>query len=148
MEDHESQAGEFPRPLGGLLCLDFVNTVHSRGATPPHSYLRHYADLVRWSLHVGSLDESQARHLLDFGRRRPEEAAHTFAAALALRDTLDRIFGAVAHDKPPAPSDLDALRAAHCAALHHARLVPAADGYVWEWVEADALDRVIWPVVP
>ncbi len=152
MEDHESQAdelasGELPRPLGGVLCLDFVNTVHSRGASPPHNYLRHYADLVRWSLHVGSLDESQARHLLLLGERRPAEAAHTFAAALALRETLDRVFGAVAHGETPASGDLDALRAAHCAALHHARLVPAADGYVWEWAEADALDRVIWLVI-
>jgi predicted RNA-binding Zn ribbon-like protein len=57
------------------------------------------------------------------------------------------VFVAIARKGSPTPIDLDALRAAYCAALQHARLTPAADGgYVWDWIEAEALDRVIWPI--
>jgi predicted RNA-binding Zn ribbon-like protein len=135
-----------PALHGGALCLDFVNTVDSRGASQPGQHLRQYADLARWGWHAGALSEPQARRLLEAGARRPAEAAQTLAEALALREAIYRIFAAIARKQSPASIDLDALRAAYCAALQHARLTLAAGGYAWEWAEVDALDRVLWPV--
>jgi predicted RNA-binding Zn ribbon-like protein len=146
-DDELTHAG-MPQLLGGVLCLDFVNTVGSRGDRQPSQHLRQYADLVRWSWHVGALDEPQALRLLQAGARRPEEAERAFTQAIALRETIYRIFVAGARRSLPAPADLDTLRAAYCAALQHAQLAPAAGGsYEWGWNETEALDRAIWPVV-
>jgi predicted RNA-binding Zn ribbon-like protein len=137
---------EMPGLLGGVLCLDFVNTVDSRGASQPGQYLRQYADLVRWSWHVAALTEPLARRLLEAGARQPAEAARTFAEAIMLREAIYRIFVATARKASPAPIDLDALRGAYCTALQHARLTPMGGGYEWDWTAADALDRVTWLV--
>ena len=136
-----------PGLYGGALCLDFTNTVDSRLVSEPGQHLRHYADLVRWGWHAGVLGEPQARRLLDAGARRPAQAAQTFAEAIVLRETIYRIFVAIARQGSPAPADLDGLHVAYCAALRHARLTRAMGGYEWRWAEADILDRVTWPVV-
>jgi predicted RNA-binding Zn ribbon-like protein len=138
--------GEMPCLLGGVLCLDFVNTVDSRRASHPAEYLRQYADLVRWSWYVAGLTGPQARRLLESGATRQAAAERTFARAIALRESIYRIFMAMAHGESPTNGDLDALRAAYCTALRHARPTPATGGYTWEWADADALDRVIWPL--
>jgi predicted RNA-binding Zn ribbon-like protein len=135
-----------PGLYGGALCLDFVNTVDSRGMSEPGQHLRRYADLVRWGWHTATLGEPEAWRLLDAGARQPAEAAHTFAEAIALRECIYRIFVAIARQAPPAIVDLDWLHAAYCAALQHARLTPVAGGYEWRWTEADTLGRVIWPI--
>jgi predicted RNA-binding Zn ribbon-like protein len=136
-----------PGLYGGVLCLDFVNTVDSRGTSEPGQHLRHYADLVRWGWHAGALGEPQARRLLATSARRTAAAAQTFAEAIALRETIYRIFVAIVRQGSPAPADLDRLHLAYCAALRHVRLTPAVGGYEWRWAEADTLDRVIWPIV-
>src|SRR5262245_29211439 len=135
-----------PSLYGGVLCLDFVNTVDSRGVSEPGQHLQRYADLVRWGWHAGALGEPMARRLLATSVHRPAEAARTFAEAIVLRETIYRIFVAIAHQGSRAPADLDGLHLAYCAALRHARLTPAVGGYEWRWAEMDALDRVIWPV--
>src|SRR5262245_41414843 len=136
-----------PSLYGGVLCLDFVNTVDSRGVSEPGQHLQSYADLVRWGWHAGAFGEPQARRLLETSARRTAQAAQTFTAAIALRETIYRIFVAIVRQQSPAPADLDGLQLAYCAALRHACLTPAVDGYEWRWAEAEALDRVIWPVV-
>jgi predicted RNA-binding Zn ribbon-like protein len=138
---------DMPGLYGGVLCLDFVNTVASRGVSEPGQHLRYYADLVRWGWHAGALDELQARRLLEAGARQPAEAAQTFAQAIALRETIYRIFVAIARQGSPAPADLDELHVVYCAVLRRARLTQVMGGYEWRWAEADTLDRMIWPVV-
>src|SRR5918997_1975759 len=48
---------------GGVVCLDFVNTVGSRLADHPSEYLRSYEDLLDWSRQAGLLALEEAEGL-------------------------------------------------------------------------------------
>ena len=50
--------------LGGLLCLDFINTLDWRGARQPVEYMHTYEDLALWSHCAGVAGESEVAALL------------------------------------------------------------------------------------
>jgi predicted RNA-binding Zn ribbon-like protein len=135
------------RLLGGRLCLDFANTVDPRHGEHPHEFLAGYADLARWARHAGAVGPRDAHRLLDQAQRHPADADTTFRAARTLRDQLYRIFSSAAAGSTPDPDDLEALNRAHASAMTHARLVPSAGGFRWDWDEDPSrLDRMLWPV--
>ena len=137
----------FPRLLGERLCLNFVNTIESPRAHP-QDYLNSYADLVRWERHASILSDAETDRLLRQGTRQPEEAASVFARALILRQTLTRIFRAIAQGDPAQQPDLNRVQTEFCIALNHARLTPTDSGYGWRWdADDDSLDRPLWDVV-
>ena len=43
---------------GGILCLDFVNTVHHRKREPPEDYFTKSGDIVDWGLRTGIINEA------------------------------------------------------------------------------------------
>jgi predicted RNA-binding Zn ribbon-like protein len=131
---------------GGLLCLDFANTLEPRGAAPVRDWLGGYAELVAWARHAGALDGATAGRLLALAAGRPAEAS--FAAAIELREATYRAFAAIAEGATPAAADLTAIQRAYAEAMHHARLLPApgSDQLAWAWEEGDALDRAWWPM--
>jgi predicted RNA-binding Zn ribbon-like protein len=144
--DMELTHDHMPGLLGGVLCLDFVNTVDSWGANPPNQHLEHYVDLVCWGWYVGILNDEQAQQLAKDGAQRPAESQRIFAEAISLRDASHRVFAAIAHGETPQSSDLDMLHVSYTHALQQARLVPTQSGYQWEWENIDTLDSVIWPI--
>ena len=83
------------------------------------------AALVRWARHAGSLSEEEARCLRGEADRRPSEARVSFEGAVALRETVYRVFSAVARGEEPERSELEALTVAHREALAHPHVVPA-----------------------
>jgi predicted RNA-binding Zn ribbon-like protein len=138
---------------GGQLCLDFVDTVDWRLRDPPTELLTRYSDLVAWGRYVdvlygNVLTEAEAEELLRVASRRPEAACETLGEALALRETLYRLFRALARQTSASPADLAALNAALSHAMAHVRVAATATGYAWDWDQDDgALDRMLWPVV-
>jgi predicted RNA-binding Zn ribbon-like protein len=136
------------RLLGGRLCLDFTNTMDPRLGNHPHDFLADYNDLVQWGLHTGLLTEDKVEHLLRDAAHRLTEATMTFEQAIALREALYKIFSAISHSTFPKTTDLDTLKAAFVEAMMHARLIPAGQGFRWDWTERkNALDQMLWPVV-
>jgi predicted RNA-binding Zn ribbon-like protein len=134
--------------LGGRLGLDFANTADWHASDQPVEFLTSYSELVAWSRHVGILTERQVQHLVKEGARRPTDAAAVLQRAIAMREAIYRIFSAVSHGHGPHAGDLAALNAELSTALAQSRIVPAAEGFVWEWAgRDDALDRMLWPVV-
>jgi predicted RNA-binding Zn ribbon-like protein len=133
---------------GGLLCLDFANTLEPRGAAPVRDWLGGYADLVAWARHAGAIDAASAERLLALGAARPAAAAASFAAAVELREATYRAFAAVAEGATPAAEDLAMLQRAYAEAMRHARLLPdpASGQLAWAWEEDGALDRAWWPM--
>src|SRR5437763_853275 len=99
--------------LAGVLCLDFVNTVEPRveplDGGPLRDYVTSYADLVTWSRHAGTLDGPAAQGLLSAAAHHPHDAQALLDQAVALRETLYRIFSALAHHHMVADADLAAL---------------------------------------
>ncbi len=147
------QAGSVPLTvetielLGGWLCLDFVNTVDPRVGAHSRDFLTNYADLVLWSHHVGVLTEARRGYLLHAGAQHTVEASKIFARAIVLRETLYRVFSAIAGATTPERADLDVLQAEFAEAMQHASLVPTTEGFATAWLKnEDALDCILWPI--
>ncbi len=134
--------------VGGRLCLDFANTVSSHGPDHPNERLLGYGDLLLWSRRAGILPEHEQERLAHATAGRSAEAAAIFEQAFTLRETIYRIFSAVAAGQPAAPADLEQLNAMLRAAMAHAELVQGERGWEWGWApDPDALDRMLWPIV-
>jgi predicted RNA-binding Zn ribbon-like protein len=134
--------------VGGNLALDFVNTGgHGHGTEA----LRGYPDVVAWAEHAGALTEADAARLLRRARRDPVRAAAEFERTIMLRDSLSRLFGAVAANQMPdqaslggaSPDDasLAFLRRSEADALEHARLTWTGSRYAWSWDGDEELAR-------
>ncbi len=82
--------------VGGRLCLDFANTVSTRTETLRREYLATYGDLMAWSQHVRFLTDNEAETLLYNATRYPNLAVTVLDRAIALRETIYRIFSAIA----------------------------------------------------
>lgn len=133
--------------LGGKLCLDFANTADYHASDHPEELLTRYEDLVAWSQHVGLLAKSTAARLLREASRRPADAAAVLEQAIALRETIYRIFAAIAHGERPRQDDLAQLSAQAGHAFTRSQLVESGDGFRWEPLgDADALDQMLHPI--
>ena len=133
---------------GGLLCLDFANTVDDRPDVHPQEHLNSYNDLVSWGQQAQVLTEREAQRLLEEAAHRSAEAFRVLQQAVEIREAIFRIFKAVAEDASPEDEDLVLLSAAVADAQNHARIVPKEGGFIWDWAgNAGDLDRMLWPVV-
>ncbi len=133
--------------LGGKLCLDFANTADFHASDHPQELLTRYEDLVAWSQHVGLLDKPTVQRLLREASRRPADAAATVEQAIALRETIYRIFAAIAHGERPRPDDLALLSAQAGHAFTRSQLVESGKGFQWEPLrQVDALDQMLHPI--
>jgi predicted RNA-binding Zn ribbon-like protein len=147
MTDNFESPIEALRLVGGRFCLDFANTIEARGGIRPHECLHSFTDLLRWSHHVGLLQEELVQRLLEQARERPTEATTRYEQALALREAIYRIFAASARRMKPAADDLAHLSTSYAAALMHAHIIPSSGGFVWAWSGSDeenGLDCVLW----
>jgi len=133
--------------IGGLPCLDFVNTLAWRGTDAPQERLGSYNDLVRWGGHAGFISEPEARELLKKSGDSPSEAKKVFARAIKLREVLHSVFSAILSEGPPGSSDLDLLNAELGSAMSKMRLRTSGEGYelIFE-SDGTALDGVLWPI--
>ncbi len=133
--------------IGGDLCLDLANTAGNHNTDEPHEHLPSFGALVGWSEHAGILTRRQARALLEQAARRPAEAQRALDSAIVLRESLYRIFSAVARKDRVAAGDLDTLNDYLSQALPHARIVKDGDRLAWDWERPEhALDQMLWPI--
>jgi predicted RNA-binding Zn ribbon-like protein len=131
---------------GGDPALDFANTLGGRRDGPwDDEWLHRYEDLARWAGHAGLLPAGEIDGLLAHAAAHPRAAAAALADGLALREHVYRVMAAVADGAPPPAADLDALRAAHRAALAGARLQPHGAHLEWTY-DGDDLRRPLWLV--
>jgi predicted RNA-binding Zn ribbon-like protein len=126
--------------IGGLPCLDFVNTVGGwRQDQVIDDKLETYGDLVRWAKLGGMAIATPARP-------NQREAAKALARAHALRDALHRILNASVENRMPARADLAVLSAELARARAHQTLAAEHGTFLWKWDEAPAPDAILWRV--
>lgn len=131
---------------GGALSLDFVNTLGDRPLCREER-LGRYDDLVAWLRQAGAASGQTTARLLYRARARPGEARESLARALALRESLYRIFSRVANGAAPTTADLDELNVALAQALARLRIASGPGGPQWEWRSGEReLDLPLWPV--
>jgi len=138
---------EMPHLIGGVLCLDFVNTVDPRHAPGRREYLDSYPALVAWGSHAGAIDAEQGDRLREAAAVQPAEAGRVLSRAIGLREALYPLFSQAGRGPRPARADLGVLQAEVTGALAHFRVAWSPAGFGWEWDQASpGLDRVLWPV--
>jgi predicted RNA-binding Zn ribbon-like protein len=98
---------------GGNLALDLANT--RDGHAPARDYLWRPEDLVLWARHAAGLEIDVDEAVLD--------------RVLALRETVDAVFRAIATGSTPGAEDLQRLAAAQVPG----RLVAARDRFALTW---------------
>jgi predicted RNA-binding Zn ribbon-like protein len=136
-----------PKLVAGTLCLDFANTVDPRHAASREEHLPDYEALVSWARHAGVVGSEEAAELLAGARREPAAARRAHEDAIALRETLYSIFGAVARGRPCPPGPVQRLNERLAQALEKREIVSDGSGFAWGWTRDSTLDRVLWPVV-
>jgi len=116
--------------VAGSLCLDFVNTVDPRHAPQREERLRDYAAVLEWARQAG----------IEASPLEAAAASRVHEEAIALRETLYAIFGAVARgETPPA----DALRHLNDELARRPRQI--SDGFAWAPASGDGvLAPIVW----
>jgi predicted RNA-binding Zn ribbon-like protein len=69
------------------------------------------------------------------------------ADAVALRESIYRIFSATAHGRSPAKGDLDILNSYLAKAMSKAHIAKEGDHFRWGWNATDpSPDMMLWPI--
>jgi len=133
-----------PAPAADL-CLDFANTRMWRGTESPQETLHGLDDVIDWCVGRSLLSPERRQRIALAG----DAAAAAFAGILDLRETLYRLFSAVAAKAGAAPADLRAFTEALTAAPARSSIAAAPSGYGWSVPPAEPgarelLTPVLW----
>jgi predicted RNA-binding Zn ribbon-like protein len=131
-----------PSFIGGVTCLDFVNTVDPRHDELRDDCLRDYAQLLRWAVEARVLTADEHSRLAARSQEEPGLAGGVHSRALELREALYRLFTT----ERPARADLDRLTDETHRAWARAELAWTSGGWAWRWDSPTELDRVLWPI--
>ncbi len=127
------------------LCLDFTDVVDWRN----NSELREdpfdsYSKLLEWSRKQGILDAKQEAAL---SRSTPkDESARVLIDAIRLRESIYRIFSAVAHGKKAEMKDIGILNEYLSRGLSRVRVTEGGGTYTWRWDAEASPDMVLYPI--
>lgn len=130
---------------GGALCLDFANTMGDRPLRTEEDLVR-WSDLLAWAVQASVVSAREASPLKRWAAGAGRAAETALEEAKALRETIYRIFAALAAGRLVAAADLAALNRWLGASLTHLRAVSAAGGYGWGWEPSSDPRRLLWPV--
>ncbi len=139
MESEKTKKFDF---IGGDLSLNFANMVGNFDSEKPSEHIHSFADLAAWSEQAGIVSSDESGRLLNEAERNPKKAEVVLARAIALRESLYRIFFDVASDKKPKNKDLDILNQELSEAMRQARIFIKENDFVWDWTEA-GLDAML-----
>lgn len=134
--------------IGGLLCLDLVNTTGARDSGAPRERLRRYEDVLVWSCRAGILSTAEANRLRAAAARRPAEANRALTRVLRLREDLYRLLRAVVDGSKPSADVVQQVGKWWLADQRKRELTAVDRGFSLRLrVSADELDAMIWPLV-
>jgi predicted RNA-binding Zn ribbon-like protein len=133
---------------GGMLCLDFANTVsHRKIPQRLADHLQNYPELVSFAAQSKLLSPSQCEALLLHARRHSSDANRVLRQAIVLREALYRLFSTIVAGGAPAEDDLVRTSQFAVEALRHRKLVRVNGSYRWQWEgNQRGLERILWPV--
>jgi predicted RNA-binding Zn ribbon-like protein len=132
---------------GGLLCLDFVNTVGWHASSHPVEWLDSYAALIGWSQRAKILPEQQLLALLAYAQAHVDAAQRVYRRAIQLRGSLYRLFLSALHADPNTDNDLALLSEEYTAAVGRLRVVTTEGRFALKWPEdGHVLESPLWHI--
>jgi len=134
--------------IGGLPCLDLVNTTGARDSGAPRERLRRYEDVLVWCCRAGVLSTAEANRLRAAAAGRPAEARRALARVLRLREDLYRLLRPVAEGSKPSPEAVRQVGKWWRADRRKRELTAVDRGFALRLrASGDELDAMIWPLV-
>src|SRR5215469_12384420 len=134
---------------GGLLCLDFANTV-SRRKVPGKvcDHLASYSDLLAFAAQSRYFPAEFVRKLTAASQATPQAAAGAVEIAHRLREAIYRTFLACVDGRPATADDLKLIQNITVEGWKHSSLTKIGPGYRWlmRRDETAQFDGVLWPI--
>jgi predicted RNA-binding Zn ribbon-like protein len=113
------------------VCLAFANTRYWRGRPESVETVHGFGDLLDWLESKSGSAPAMIDQARAWAADEPAAASRAADEAIALRETIYRLFTAVAAEAQPAQRDLDQLNHALALAPPRARLIRGAKGFGW-----------------
>jgi predicted RNA-binding Zn ribbon-like protein len=133
---------------GGLLCLDFVNTVQTRKKAVFYEYLPDYATFLQWCTKVNIINLKEAEGYEAIAKQSPQKSVLAFQKVIAARELLYRLFSAKSAGEPVDGLVLDEFNALLADALQHIGFENSSKGPVQVWVNPQHdLTAPLWKVI-
>ncbi len=82
--------------MGGVLCFDFINTVHDRVNLPSYDYLPDYQAFIYWNKRLKVVPVNKIKRLESFSMRNSGLAGKTLSEIKKRREILYKFFSSVA----------------------------------------------------
>jgi predicted RNA-binding Zn ribbon-like protein len=150
----------FGTRVGGVLCLDFVNTVRARISNAlgrggrddvdaiVGERLTSYDAVLSWGRFAELLTPRQVKRLAAEAERHPVRSATVLRRTITVREAMYRLFKGTIAGWPPRPDDLTVLNRELQIARAHERLTASPRGIVVDYGDpVSALDGMLWPIV-
>lgn len=132
--------------VGGTLCLDFANTINSR-REPEHDYVLTYSDLVDWAGKVGILSGQQVKSLKQRQAQDAALAEKSLEKGRVARETVYRVFSAIARKSKPREEDLSAIARLYEEAIANGQHVKIDNHYEIAWKADETFDALLWRII-
>lgn len=132
--------------VGGVLCLDFANTINSR-REPEHDYLLTYSDIVEWAGKVEILSVQQVKSLKQLETQDVRKAERALEKGQNAREVIYRVFSAVANKSEPKEDDFMAITHLYEEAIANGQHVRIDQHYEIAWKADEMFDAFLWPIV-
>jgi len=132
---------------GDHLSLNFTNTLTDRLLEKPLEHLNSYDDLLAWSVQAQIINLEEEAQLQEAAQGRAQEAEHVVEQAIELRESLYRIFLAIAQEGVPADEDLQFLSTCFIETMAKGHLSFEGGQCSWRWQIAGALDSMLWEII-
>jgi len=129
--------------VGGSLALDFTNTSSGRGSPIHQEHLRDFETLVQWVEHARVATPPNCLATRKQAARHPERAAAIFARALAVRELIWQIGGALAERRELTQALRDELVEVHARSLAFAGIKSHCQAFIWAWDPRRDLEAAI-----
>ena len=135
------------RLVGGNVCLNFTNTVGGKRGVVERENLHAYKDFLSWSQQAGIVEASQAELLARLAAEQPGEAGQVLKRAVDLRESIYRIFWAIAEARAPEEADITRLNSELASAMCRLRVQAGGNGFDWRWGnEEPRLEHPLGPI--
>lgn len=142
-------ASDYQCALDSALCLEFANTLDWRIGGETAETLHNYSELAAWAASRGLLSAADLEYISSEGQFHPEVAQRTYARAIALRETIARIFAVSSRSSEIAEGDIALLNTELAPAIGRLNLMRSDSGGSFALVcaENDAtFDKMLRPI--
>ena len=133
---------------GGVLCLDFVNTVHHRKKEPLDDYFKVNGDILDWGLRTEIISETSYNILYKKIDNESSGKGSFMEKSIELRELLYRIFLGITLGKEIRNEDMNAFNQYLAVYFNSIAVKIEDDRFIegWKWKGED-LNRVLLLVV-